>query len=165
MALFLALHRFPVLTQVWPSALYQSSPPKGALIQAYSFKCLHLMTLHLYLHSLYFSPERYSPNAPKCNTSKVEPLTFCPKHSSPSSSVNINSLLPVAETKQLGVISDAPFSHTPPLVCQQILMALLSKYIRTQPFLPFSVSPPSLSHSHFPPGRHNSLPLFHPAAI
>lgn len=161
MALFLALYHFPVLTQAWPSVLYQSSPHKGALIQAHGFK-LHLMMLHLYLCSLYFSPERYSPNAPKCNTSKVESLTFCSKHSSPYSSVNINSVLPVAETKQLGVISDAPLSHTPPLVCQQILMALLSKYIRTQPSLPLSLCPPSLSHSHFPPGECSSLLLRHP---
>lgn len=122
--------------------MYQSSPPMGALIQAHGFKRLHLMTLHLYLRSLYFSPNATLQMLPKYKTSKVEPLTFCPKHSSPSSSVNINSLLPVAETKQLGVISDAPFSHTAPLVCQQILMALLSKYIRTQPFLPFSQSKP-----------------------
>lgn len=67
--------------------------------------------------------------------------------------------LPVAETKELGVTFDASFSHTPPPICQQILMALLSKCNRIQPLLSSSLSPPSPSHSHVSPGDCSSLLL------
>lgn len=107
-ALFLTLHPLPDRSQAWLLSSPSILTAQAALIQAQSFKHLHLRPACLDLQPppLLGTPP---PDAARMQRAHGRPWTSCSKPSSPSSLVNGTSLLPAASPLSLFVTLHVQF--------------------------------------------------------